>query len=69
VLAMNKPGELTLEIKRTLPATSAVVFRAFVDANELARCWGPGIEARRSLHRDGWTDSFDKLELLVSAQA
>ena len=25
-------------------------------------------EARRTLHRDGWTDSFDKLEQLVSAQ-
>jgi hypothetical protein len=22
-------------------------------------------EARRALHRDGWTDSFDKLERLV----
>jgi uncharacterized protein YndB with AHSA1/START domain len=26
-------------------------------------------EARRELHRDGWTDSFDKLERLLSAQA
>ena len=26
-------------------------------------------EARRALHRDGWTDSFDKLEQLISAQA
>ena len=24
-------------------------------------------EARRELHRDGWTDSFDKLEQLLSA--
>jgi len=24
-------------------------------------------EARRALHRDGWTDSFDKLEQLISA--
>jgi hypothetical protein len=23
-------------------------------------------EARRALHRDGWTDSFDKLEQLLS---
>ena len=23
-------------------------------------------EARRALHRDGWTDSFDKLERLIS---
>lgn len=26
-------------------------------------------EARRELHRDGWTDSFDKLERLISARA
>ena len=26
-------------------------------------------EARRALHRDGWTDSFDKLEGLISAHA
>ena len=25
-------------------------------------------EARRALHRDGWTDSFDKLEALLSSQ-
>jgi len=24
-------------------------------------------EARRALHRDGWTDSFDRLERLISA--
>ena len=26
-------------------------------------------EARRALHRDGWTDSFDKLERLISVRA
>jgi uncharacterized protein YndB with AHSA1/START domain len=26
-------------------------------------------EARRELHRDGWTESFDKLERLISARA
>jgi len=26
-------------------------------------------EARRALHRDGWTDSFDRLEQLISARA
>ena len=26
-------------------------------------------EARYSLHRDGWTDCFDKLERLIAAQA
>jgi uncharacterized protein YndB with AHSA1/START domain len=139
-------------MKRTLPAATSVVFRVLVDANELAKWWGPAgftipslefdprvgdgyriemqppdgdhfcltgefrevapptrlvytfvyedpdpddvetlvslscrdlgesteiaftqrpfkTEARRSLHRQGWTDSFDKLERLVSAQA
>jgi len=26
-------------------------------------------EERRALHHDGWSDSFDKLERLISAQA
>ncbi len=26
-------------------------------------------EERRALHRDGWTDAFDKLERLISARA
>jgi uncharacterized protein YndB with AHSA1/START domain len=143
--------ELTLEMKRVLPAVPAVVFGAFSDSNELAKWWGPEgfttpnlefqprvgesyriemqppegdpfyltgdfhevepparlaftfiwedpdpddvetrvalsfrdlgdstevalaqgsfkTEARRALHRDGWTDSFDKLERLISAQ-
>jgi uncharacterized protein YndB with AHSA1/START domain len=150
--AMNNPGELTLEMKRVLPAPTSVVFGAFIDANELTKWWGPAgfttpsldfnprigesyrmemqppegdhfyligefrevdppvrlaysfvweepdpddvetqvnlsfrdlgestevaltqgpfkTEARRALHRDGWTDSFDKLERLVSARA
>jgi len=137
-------------MKRVLPASPAVVFAAFTDANELARWWGPDgftipsldfepqvgtsyriemqppegepfyltgefrevepparlaftfvweqpdpddvdthvelvlrdvggstevaltqgpfkTEARRALHRDGWTESFDKLERLVWA--
>jgi uncharacterized protein YndB with AHSA1/START domain len=152
VLATDNPEELTLEVKRALPAATSVVFRAFADANELAKWWGPAgfiipslefdpnvgesyriemqppegdhfyltgefrevapparlvytfiyedpdpddvetlvklsfrdlgestevaltqgpfkTEFRRSLHRHGWTDSFDKLERLVSAQA
>jgi uncharacterized protein YndB with AHSA1/START domain len=142
-------GELTLEIKRVLPAAPSVVFRAFTDPDDLVEWWGPkgftvpslqfdpGVgggyriemqppegdsfyltgefrevdpparlaytfawedpdpddvetlvelsfrrlgestevvlnqgsfktEARRELHRDGWTDSFDKLEQLIS---
>jgi uncharacterized protein YndB with AHSA1/START domain len=147
-----RADELTLEMKRALPAAPSSVFRAFIDPNELAKWWGPegfttpslefdarvgesyriemqppegdpfyltgefrevdpparlaytfiwedpdpddvetvaGLsfrdlgestevaltqgpfktEARRALHRDGWTDSFDKLERLISAQA
>lgn len=144
--------EVTLEMRRVLPAERWVVFRAFSDPNELARWWGPAgfstpslelqarvgeryriemqppegdrfyltgefrevdpparlaytfvwedpdpddidtvvdlsfrdlgestevalrqgpfkTEARRRLHRDGWTDSFDKLEHLMSGRA
>jgi uncharacterized protein YndB with AHSA1/START domain len=145
-----RPGGLTLEMKRVLPAAPSVVFAAFGDADRLARWWGPkgfsipnlefdprvgatyriemqppegdrfhltgefrevepparlaytfvweppdpddvetrvGLsfravgestevaltqgsfktEERRALHRDGWTDAFDKLERLVSS--
>jgi uncharacterized protein YndB with AHSA1/START domain len=144
-------GELTLEIKRLLPAATSVTFAAFSEPDELAKWWGPQgftipsmefdprvgatyriemqppegdsfylvgefrdvdpparlaftfewedpdpddvdtlvelsfrdlggstalaltqgpfkTEARRSLHRDGWSDSFDKLERLMSAR-
>jgi uncharacterized protein YndB with AHSA1/START domain len=144
-------GELTLEIKRLLPAAPSVAFAAFSEPDELAKWWGPQgftipsmefdprvgatyriemqppegdsfylvgefrdvdpparlaftfewedpdpddvdtlvelsfrdlggstalaltqgpfkTEARRSLHRDGWSDSFDKLERLMSAR-
>ena len=142
-------GELTLEMKRLLPAAPSVVFAAFSDPDKLAKWWGPedltvpSLEfdprvgasyrlemqppggdpfyltgefrevdppvrlaftfvyenpdpddvdtlvelsfrdlgestevvftqgpfetaARRALHRDGWTDSFDKLEQFIS---
>jgi uncharacterized protein YndB with AHSA1/START domain len=144
-------GELTLEIKRLLPAATSVTFAAFSEPDELAKWWGPQgftipsmefdprvgatyriemqppegdsfylvgefrdvdpparlaftfvwedpdpddvdtlvelsfrdlggstalaltqgpfkTEARRSLHRDGWTDSFDKLERLMTGR-
>ncbi|MDQ3661109.1 MAG: SRPBCC domain-containing protein [Actinomycetota bacterium] len=144
-------GQFTLEIKRVIPAGGSVVLRAFLDADKLAKWWGPEgftvpslefhprlgdryriemqpskghafyltgefrevdpparltftfvwedpapddvetlvelsfqdlgevtavlmkqgpfkTEARRELHRDGWTDSFDKLEQLLSQQ-
>ena len=48
----------------------ALSFRDRGEATEIAFTQGPfKTEARRALHRDGWTDSFDKLERLISAQA
>jgi len=43
-------------------------FRDLGEATEVALAQGPfKTEARRELHRGGWTDSFDKLERLLSA--
>ena len=40
------------------------------EATEVAFTQAPfKTEARRALHRDGWTDSFDKLERLIAEQA
>jgi uncharacterized protein YndB with AHSA1/START domain len=146
----TRSDDLTLEMKRVLPAAPSLVFEVFTDPNELARWWGPegfstpslefdprvgesyriemqppegdifyltgefrevdpptrlaytfrwedpdpddvetlvdlsfrelgestevvftqGLfktEARRALHRDGWTDGFNKLEELLSS--
>jgi uncharacterized protein YndB with AHSA1/START domain len=42
-------------------------FRDLGDSTEVALAQGPfKTEPRRELHRDGWTDSFDKLERLVA---
>ena len=42
-------------------------FRPIAGATEVTHSRGPfKTEARRALHRDGWTDSFDKLERLVT---
>ena len=41
-------------------------FRDLGEATEVALTQGPfKTEARRALHRDGWTDSLDKLEHLL----
>jgi uncharacterized protein YndB with AHSA1/START domain len=46
----------------------ALAFRDLGDVTELALTQGPfQTEARRALHRDGWTESFDRLERLISA--
>lgn len=45
-------------------------FRDLGGSTEVAFTQAPFMtEARRALHRDGWTDSFNKLERLISAQA
>lgn len=42
-------------------------FRDLGESTEVAFTQGPfKTEARRRLHRDGWTDSFDKLEHLMA---
>ncbi len=43
-------------------------FRDLGESTEVAFTQGPfKTEARRALHQEGWTDSFDKLEHLISA--
>ena len=45
-------------------------YRDLGESTEVALRQGPfKTEARRRLHRDGWTDSFDKLEHLMSVRA
>jgi uncharacterized protein YndB with AHSA1/START domain len=47
----------------------ALSFRALGNSTEISLTQGPfKTEARRALHRDGWTDSLDKLERLVADQ-
>jgi uncharacterized protein YndB with AHSA1/START domain len=61
-------GGLSLELTRLFPAPRARVFEFFAGAALLAEWWRQGAfktEARRALHRDGWTESFDKLGELV----
>jgi uncharacterized protein YndB with AHSA1/START domain len=44
-------------------------FRDLGESTEVVFTQGPfKTEARRALHRDGWTDSFNKLEALLSPQ-
>ncbi len=45
-------------------------FRDLGESTELVFAQGPfKREARRELHRDGWTDTFKKLEDQLSAQS
>jgi uncharacterized protein YndB with AHSA1/START domain len=51
-----------------VPNLVRLSFRDRGGSTEVALAQGPfKTEARRALHRDGWTDSFDKLEQLLSA--
>src|SRR5215211_3277723 len=48
----------------------ALSFRDLGESTQVALTQGPfKAEARRALHRDGWMDSFDKLERLILARA
>jgi uncharacterized protein YndB with AHSA1/START domain len=45
----------------------ALSFRDLGESTEVALTQGPfETEARRALHRDGWTDGFNKLDRLIS---
>jgi uncharacterized protein YndB with AHSA1/START domain len=60
----EEPDEDDVETPVTLS------FRDLGESTEVALTQGPfKTDARRTLHRDGWTDSFDKLERLISTQA
>jgi uncharacterized protein YndB with AHSA1/START domain len=45
-------------------------FRDLGDSTAVSLTQGPfKTEARRALHRDGWSDGFDKVERLLSAES
>ena len=59
--------------KSPIPTTSrrtlTLSFRDLGESTEVALTQGPfKTEDRRALHRDGWTDSLDKLERLLADQ-
>ena len=46
----------------------ALTLRDLGGSTEVVLTQGPfKTEARRALHRDGWTDSFDKLDRFISS--
>jgi uncharacterized protein YndB with AHSA1/START domain len=45
------------------------VFAAFTDGEQLSRWWGFKTEARRELHRDGRTQTLERLERFLVHQA
>jgi uncharacterized protein YndB with AHSA1/START domain len=73
---VDAPGRLAFTFAWGPPDpddVETVVGLSFFDlgaSTELALKQGPfKTEARRALHRDGWTDSFDRLQGLLSEQA
>ena len=47
-----------------------LMLRDLGDETELVLAQGPfATEGRRALHEQGWTDSFDRLQALISAEA
>jgi uncharacterized protein YndB with AHSA1/START domain len=52
-----------------VPTVVGLSFRSLGEATEVALTQGTfKTEARRALHRDGWADSFDKLEHHLSVE-
>jgi uncharacterized protein YndB with AHSA1/START domain len=56
-------GELTLEMKRVLPAAPSVVFAAFSEPNELAKWWGPEGFTTASLEFDPRVGGTYRIEM------
>jgi uncharacterized protein YndB with AHSA1/START domain len=56
-------GELTLEVKRVLPAAPSAVFGAFSDPEKLARWWGPEGFTVGSLEFDPRAGSSYRIEM------
>jgi uncharacterized protein YndB with AHSA1/START domain len=72
--AVDPPGLLAFSFRWDPPDPDDVenlvqlTFRDAGDGTELSLVQGPfRTEERRALHRDGWTDSLDKLEALLSS--
>jgi uncharacterized protein YndB with AHSA1/START domain len=72
---VDPPGRLAFTFVYEVPDRDDVEtlvelsFRDRGESTEARFTQGPfRTEARRELHRDGWTDSFDRLERLVAGQ-
>lgn len=72
---VDQPSRLSFSFRWDPPASDDVEtlaelsFRQIDDSTEVHLAQGPfTTDARRTLHRDGWSESFDKLHDLVSAE-